>query len=225
MVVSLLLLLVMAFSVFVRMEMRRVVSHQHLSQAQANARLGADLAISRLQELTGPDRRITAPGEMLDGTVANLARPGVALPLGKRRWVGVWDTASFAETNPGAKRFLGWLVSAGASGTILGLEDTLPADNVLLLGPASVAQPNDQIRAGKVTWGDGTQALAWMVEDEGLTDPASRFGRHSRGCRFGPPARSFQPGKHQLQRRAASAPPPGPFLFWGRPPGRRNPSF
>jgi hypothetical protein len=198
MVVSLLLLLVMAFSVFVRMEMRRVVSHQHLSQAQANARLGADLAISRLQELTGPDRRITAPGEMLDGTVANLARPGVALPLGKRRWVGVWDTASFAETNPGAKRFLGWLVSAGASGTILGLEDTLPADNVLLLGPASVAQPNDQIRAGKVTWGDGTQALAWMVEDEGLKAQLASANRND--APTPPPGLGVIPGAVALGR-------------------------
>ena len=60
-VVSLLLVMVLSLVVVVRMELRKAVAHQELMQARANARLGLELAIAKLQIAAGPDTRVTAP--------------------------------------------------------------------------------------------------------------------------------------------------------------------
>ncbi|MGB6222814.1 hypothetical protein [Haloferula sp.] len=79
------------------------------AEAQANARLALQMAISQMQETLGDDRRITADGNILDGSQQNHA-------------VGVWESWSpnYVE-NPTAsapdydsekqRRFLGWLAS------------------------------------------------------------------------------------------------------------------
>ena len=60
-VVSLLMILVMSFVVFVRMELRQVIQRQHELTARKNARLGLVLALGELQRHAGADQRITAP--------------------------------------------------------------------------------------------------------------------------------------------------------------------
>lgn len=60
-VVSLLLVVVLSFSVFVRMELRQVLQKQQHVLAQKNAKMAGELALAHLQELTGPDQRITMP--------------------------------------------------------------------------------------------------------------------------------------------------------------------
>ncbi|MCC5845237.1 MAG: hypothetical protein JJU05_13390 [Verrucomicrobia bacterium] len=60
-VVSLLLVMVLSLVAVVRMELRKVVAHQELMQARANAQLGLQMAIAKLQVAAGPDTRVTAP--------------------------------------------------------------------------------------------------------------------------------------------------------------------
>jgi type II secretory pathway component PulK len=52
--VSILLVIVLALVVMVRLELRAVGNQQDLLQARANARLGLDMAMGRLQDLAGP---------------------------------------------------------------------------------------------------------------------------------------------------------------------------
>ncbi|MCH8514527.1 MAG: hypothetical protein LAT83_23130 [Kiritimatiellae bacterium] len=148
-----LLIMVLTFVAMVRSGLRDVVNHQHTLQAQANARLGADLAIGRLQELMGPDTRVSASAELFGGPESNLSgmpAPSAAHP----RWVGVWDAAEFDDSQPANKPFLDWLISRGNG------------DNVPLLGPGSVEDSSDQVGTGITRFGD--QGLAWFVEDHGL---------------------------------------------------------
>lgn len=116
MVVSLLLLLMVAFSVFVRMELRKVVQHQQLLDARNNAKLSAVMAVARLQELTGPDQRITLPAWADQDLSA-------AIPPENQNMVGARDAARFQYTDQGGSlslsenadyaSHLGWLVSNG----------------------------------------------------------------------------------------------------------------
>lgn len=93
-VVSLLLVLVTAFTVFVRMEFRQIDSHQNLHIARANARLGLNLAVAELQRHAGADQRVTATAGILDpnpntpavGTTPSGNYQGVQSPY----WTGVW---------------------------------------------------------------------------------------------------------------------------------------
>ena len=152
-VISLLLLMVLAFVTMVRSGLRDVVNHQNTLQARANARLGAELAIGRLQELMGPDTRITARAELFGGPESNIS--GMPTPAAEHpRWVGVWDAAAFNDSAPADKPFLDWLISRGTG------------ESVLLLGPASVESSSDQVSVG-VTRAEG-QGFAWFVEDHGL---------------------------------------------------------
>ncbi|MCC5843455.1 MAG: hypothetical protein JJU05_04310 [Verrucomicrobia bacterium] len=90
-VVSLLLVVTLAMVAVVRMELRTVSTHHDHLIARANAKLGAEIAIARLQELAGRDGRITATSALYNTA------------LGQDRWTGVWDAST--------EDFLGWLVS------------------------------------------------------------------------------------------------------------------
>jgi len=179
MVVSLLMVVVLAFSIVVRMELRSVRSRQHLLQARAHARLGAELAIARLQETVGPDTRVSAPIQDV------AARPN-------QRWiVQAIDSAAYRltsggglELNPAFTETLGYFVSADdaafdpvaywpfdASGQ--------PTDgNVLLVGPGSVSTDQDSnadgvpdgfVAAPLLELGSGPEgSFAWWIGDNGL---------------------------------------------------------
>lgn len=201
-VVSLLMVMVLSFVVYVRMELRTLQSRQQVHRAQANARLGAMLALARLQELTGPDQRITARGEQFDGSVDNLSRPGAVLPLEKHQWVGVWDSRSRDERDPTAKQFLGWLISGDSynswNAPFVSPDD---ADSVVLISAEEVARTEDQRVARKTRWGAEGDAFAWSIEDEGLKAQISAF---------------FQtPGTIS----ASSTLPGGGVIPWALPPG------
>jgi hypothetical protein len=153
MVVSLLLVLTLAFTIFVRFELRGVVNHQQRLQARANARLGANLAIARLQETLGPDQRVSARADLFDGSVANLS--GMPTPAaGHPKWIGVWNSEGVEDADPGDKPFVDWLISRGAGRMIP------------LLDEGSVGNPDDRIVAGLVLQTNGGHA--WVVEDEGV---------------------------------------------------------
>ena len=60
-IVSLLLVIVLSFVTFVRIQLREVTNGQNLLVARQNARLGLELAVSELQKHAGADQRVTVP--------------------------------------------------------------------------------------------------------------------------------------------------------------------
>lgn len=188
MVVSLLMVVVLAFVTLVRLELRSVVQHQELNQARSNAKLGAEMALARLQETAGPDTRVTLPAA---------ADANITATDHNRMWTGVRDSAPFRanssnnlESNPNYNAHLGWLVSS-PNGSIPQPDQPdqpvfqapfLPANgHALLVGNGSVLEQQDAIAAPAVpvTKGNGQQngCFAFWVGDEAsksqvnLSDP------------------------------------------------------
>lgn len=106
--VSLLLVLVLMLATVVRMELRTVTEQQNTQLARANARLGLELAVALLQEKAGPDRRVTARGELHGGDEE------------ARLWTGVWSRNSSGVLAADAD----WLVSGSPEN--LSLPGSLP---------------------------------------------------------------------------------------------------
>lgn len=164
--VSLLLVVVLTFVVTVRLELRKLAEHQVGFQARGNARLGVELALASLQELLGPDQRISAPAEILAAT-----DPGKAL------WTGVWDTSAVPPAPA-------WLVSranpAVAPVNTSPAPATPDANHIELVGdrttvtdnparPGSrIIVPAQPISAGKVAWWVGDEGIKARVN---LHDP------------------------------------------------------
>jgi hypothetical protein len=146
-VVSLLLVIVLSFTVYVRLELRSIGNQQNLMLARHNAKLAMNLALAQLQKAAGPDQRVTARAEIL----------GAGVGGGNNFWTGVWDAtdASFAPE---------WLVSGnnpdpqvnvGANAfTIFSATDTA----------ADIRVPTVNIQ----NQGNPTGEYAYWVADEGV---------------------------------------------------------
>lgn len=117
-VISLLLVIVAGFSIYVRFQLREVTNHLNINEARANARLAADLAVARLQEVAGVDQRVTLP-------VWSESSIAASVPAHNQYYTGVRVAGEFvytensgqftATTNEFYQLHLGWLLS-GASG-------------------------------------------------------------------------------------------------------------
>ena len=92
---SFLLLLVVALASTLRIETQTSFNNTQWNNARQNALLGLNVALGQLQELAGPDQRVTATG----GLVSNK----YSLPDGHNYWTGVWDASN--------GNFQGWLTS------------------------------------------------------------------------------------------------------------------
>jgi len=154
-VVSLLMVLVVSFSVYVRLGLREVNERQLLLQARQNARLAMNMALARLQESAGQDRRVTARAEIL----------GSGAHSQNRYVTGVWDTS-----NPNSSP--DWLISTTA-GSFNPLTPITGTDSALLLGDGTLgisSDAGDYIWAGKreVAASSLSGHYAWWVSDEGV---------------------------------------------------------
>lgn len=131
-------LLVIVLAAFLQVESRLAIRNTGILRARLNALVGAKLAIGQLQQLAGPDQRVTMradlyaddtlpPGPVDAATVSPTINPsaptGRKLSHQKRYWTGVWATGGIDSTkvrdwnvaDPHASRlFLGWLTSPGA---------------------------------------------------------------------------------------------------------------
>ncbi|TAG32885.1 MAG: hypothetical protein EAZ36_01600 [Verrucomicrobia bacterium] len=72
-----LVLIAVALSSLVRVETQIAVNTDAVAQARQNALFGMNMALGRLQETAGPDRRITARADILGGTPNNAYLTGV----------------------------------------------------------------------------------------------------------------------------------------------------
>lgn len=172
-ITSIFLVIVLTFVVVVRLEMRRVAEQHSRQQARHNALLAAELALARLQELAGPDTRVTAQADLFRGNGRNVYQPTLAHHADTRHWAGVWDSLSFDGNDARSKGFLGWLVSGEDEGRLsqTGAVATPPgaAASVRLVGPGTVSRAEDEVRVGtvEVAGGQGGRFGFW-VGDEGV---------------------------------------------------------
>lgn len=182
-VTSLLMLTVLAFTASIRMGMRELNASLNQQAALKNARLGLTLAVARLQEELGDDRRVTAP--------ANLLYPAA----GRAQTVGVWNSSlSPFLNNPLApapdydrdrrEAFRGWLVSHPDPAELRQEEFVeLPGEagsEVLLF---TEEQDGHTLGGRWVASPDTDGRFAWAVTDEGVKarinlgeDAGSRVG-------------------------------------------------
>lgn len=139
--------------------------------AEANARMGLMLAIGRLQELAGDDRRVTAAADlMMDAAGMHPSR----------YWTGVWSnpTGAAAATEiftrtPKAK-FEGWLVSGDRGSLLQSDSTTIPlGSGMKLVGEGSAgSSPLDHVTVPLVDVAAASGGMngryGYWVGDEGV---------------------------------------------------------
>lgn len=139
--------------------------------AEAHARMGLMLALGRLQELAGDDRRVTAAADL---------KMDAASTHPSRYWTGVWSnnagaaaaTEIFTRT-PKAK-FEGWLVSGDRQSLLKPDSTTIPlGSGVKLVGEGSAGKsPLDHVTVPLVNVAAATGKRAgrygYWVGDEGV---------------------------------------------------------
>jgi len=166
-VVSLLMLVVVAFSVYVRISLREAIHHQQGLQARAVARLSMNLALAELQDLAGPDQRVTARADMF--SQSNAYQPGLQTNARNTAWTGVWDSSIYDETDPTNKVFLKWLVSSQNEEMLEEVSRIAsPGEGrqVRVVGAGSVS-PQNEVNVEVVTISNG-DSYAWWIGDEGV---------------------------------------------------------
>lgn len=149
-----------------------------MEAARANARLGLTLAIGKLQTLSGPDTRITAPAELTDpeaGRVTGVWRSWEGTDHDKDGLPLTPDLQEKLAAGPDASgdgRFLGWLVSgAEEKQAPQSAPDVAPAaGKVALVGSGTVGDqdPKNKISLAPtpVSTGRETGAMAWWIGAE-----------------------------------------------------------
>jgi hypothetical protein len=156
--------------------LRSTSQGQAMAEARANARLALMLAIGELQKTAGPDRRVTAP--------ANLVKP--THPEGV---TGVWKSwkpapsgvsnQNYVDAKTGAN-FLGYLMSNPNPAATLDPQ-TLPSASVLGSTPLvstgslgdnltnrEISAPLVPFKSGTGTTAPSSGSIAWAVLDEGV---------------------------------------------------------
>ena len=148
-VVSLLMVIVLTFTVYVRLELRTVQDRMELQRARQNARLALDLALAKLQLAAGPDQQVTAKADIL-GSAAEEAK----------HWTGAWANNLSGGVDPTPL----WLVSgtspdpaSGAGSNAIPLFPAVNSGSEVRVPLDPVRNPDNQV--------DGE--LAYWVSDEG----------------------------------------------------------
>ena len=99
---SFLMLLVATLATSLRIETQTSFNNQQWSNARQHAIMGLNIALGQLQELAGPDQRVTATG--------GIVSQKYSLPDGHEYWTGVWNASN--------GNFEGWLVSDSIDNTM-----------------------------------------------------------------------------------------------------------
>ena len=138
------------------------------SEARAYARMSLMIALGRLQEMAGDDRRVTAAAELgMDPLSSH----------GSRYWTGVWSnpsTASEIYTSTPKAQFEGWLVSGDRANLSNSDSTTVSLGSGVKLVGASTAgsSTTEHVTVPLVAISPGTHNMAgrygFWVGDEGV---------------------------------------------------------
>lgn len=165
-IMSFLVILGTSLSMLVRVELATQKHRTAQLQADQAAMLALKEALGNLQMMAGPDQRVTARADILDGGYSGL----VPAPS-KSRWTGVWRSDDADPLTPDAKTFVGWLASMPDENNSLGAVAGVPDSNVATLVSERVDGTGNTIPAvqtGVVKVPDADIAYAWVVLDEGI---------------------------------------------------------
>jgi hypothetical protein len=133
-------MMVIVLAAFLQVETRLALGHSGYMRARLNAIASAKMALGQLQQLAGPDQRVTMRADMYDAgktpgaqsstTVSTSENPsaptGGKLSHQKRYWTGVWATGGVSQNRVrdwnvakphDTRLFLGWLSSPGVIST------------------------------------------------------------------------------------------------------------
>ncbi len=162
------LLLLVSFTVFVRVESESARISLSTLHARQNALLGALVAVGELQKLAGPDQRATSPTDYSVGRPIPAGRPDAGATVNQGYWTEVW-----AVDHPVGARvsgsFLGWLVSGDAANPRgpSANNAALAAGNAWLVHDGSVSDPANRVQAPTSALDGRAGEFAWWVGDEG----------------------------------------------------------
>lgn len=172
------LLLLLSMSSLLRVEMVSANINLERERARNNAMLGLMQGIGELQEMLGPDQRISATANI----ITEAGYSGQAAAADKRHWLGVWGSENYDPLSPQATQqadFKGWLISgeenedfaeiaAPYSNYAEGTDAGEPLATLVGLGSVLAIDSDDSTREG---------VKAPMVEIP--QERASRVGRFS----------------------------------------------
>ncbi len=155
-----LVLLMLSFSTLLQVEIQASAAATRQAQARENAIMGLQMAMGQLQELAGPDQRVTARADILDTVHED-----------KRFWTGVWRS----DNNSGP---LGWLVSwpgdPADPANIPSVSDAFPGNATNLVELVGAGSSEESVRAAKVALGGASASAvaaghyAYWIGDEGI---------------------------------------------------------
>ena len=133
-IMAAMVMMVIVLASFLQVESRLALSHSGYLRARFNALASARIAVAQLQQLAGPDQRVTMRADMFSpevlaspppaavpvpGTNPNPNKP-TAVAHQKRYWTGIWATGGVDSSKPrdwrvgdphDTRLFLGWLTS------------------------------------------------------------------------------------------------------------------
>jgi hypothetical protein len=161
---SLLMVLALGMTTLSTVSLRNSTRDRDISRARANARLALQIAIGELQQLAGPDRRVTSSSPEGDGS-----RPHLTGVWEGWKWDGAGSTPDWQSEKDG--RFKGWLVSSARQGASRSLAfANEPAEGRTVRLVPSHGDANDAVEADLVELGGSRNrskgAFAWAVFDE-----------------------------------------------------------
>lgn len=158
---SLIIMLVLSLSALMRVELQVNESKFDKQKAQQNALIGLKVAIGQLQELAGPDQRVTGVAELTGSAETE-----------QNHWTGVWDASARNPYAPFAEpTLLGWLVSGrNSTGSELRPGDTI-GDPVVIVAGGDADDAEGSVAVGRVEVASGqgeSGHFAYWVSDEGV---------------------------------------------------------
>ncbi|MBC2595705.1 hypothetical protein H5P28_15670 [Ruficoccus amylovorans] len=173
------LLLMLSLSSLVMVETSTTEIKTRQEEARQNAILALNTALGELQLYAGPDKRVTATGDIMDRADS--------LDDGRRYWTGVWESASEElvstsggrQVKPGAGNHLAWLLSLSnstgnrinAPANILGANPVDASWETQTLVGENSAGPDGEIAVGLIPVkrdGQIEGAIGWWIGDEGV---------------------------------------------------------
>ncbi len=182
-VVSLLLmaflfLLMVSLATLLHVELATATRQQNAEKAKQYAWLGLNVAIGELQRNLGPDTRVSARAEILDGGSDTIQHP---------YWTGVWQALPDEDSPEGVDprsrpEILGWLISGNERDATLfnpsmDLEDEGSIVLARLITPdGKPPESYSAIRVPVVETGEG--AYAYWVSDEGVKAKLNAVASH-----------------------------------------------